>query len=111
MSFRETLDRWCESPDDRPSLVEDNLKSILSKEFLGKFSQPLEQMSGDKRKKVDEQLKLLAEVAKALTAACRSLNGGGATAIEVEDKVAEYFPAHLQHLLPKRQRKQKVINR
>ena len=104
------MEKWNDAPENRPSLVEDNLKSILSKEFLGKFSQPREQMSVDKRKRIDEQLELHGELAKALTGACRSVKGGGGSAIEVEDKVAEYFPAHLQHLLPKRQRKQKVIN-
>ena len=105
------MEKWNDAPENRPSLVEDNLKSILSKEFLGKFSQPREQMGVDKRKRIDEQLELHGELAKALTGACRSVKGGGGSAIEVEDKVAEYFPAHLQHLLPKRQRKQKVINR
>ena len=104
------MEKWYDAPENRPSLVEDNLKSILSKEFLGKFSQPREQMSVDKRKRIDEQLELLGELAKALTGACRSVKGGGGSAIEVEDKVAEYFPAHLKHLLPKRQRKQKVTN-
>ena len=100
------MEKWCNAPENRLSIVEDNLKSILSKEFLGKFSQPREQMSVDKRKRIDEHLELLGKVAKALTGACR----GGGSAIEVEDKVAGYFPAHLQHLLPECQQKHKVIN-
>ena len=104
------MEKWNDAPENRPSLVEDNLKSILSKEFLGKFSQPREQMSVDKRKRIDEQLELFGKVAKALTGACRSVEGGGGSAIEVEDKVAGYFPAHLQHLLPECQQKHKVIN-
>lgn len=104
------MKKWCDTPENRLSIVEDNLKSILSKEFLGKFSQPREQMSVDKRKRIDEQLELLGKVAKALTGACTSVKGGGGSAIEVEDKVAGYFPAHLQHLLPECQQKDKVIN-
>ena len=100
------MKKWCDTPENRLSIVEDNLKSILSKEFLGKFSQPREQMSVDKRKRIDEQLELFGKVAKALTGACR----GGGTVIEVEGKVAGYFPAHLQHLLPECQQKLKVIN-